>query len=339
MTVLLVTLGSVCALIAFGYLAGFLLYSGRLAHTLLTAIPPLAAPRVTALNGGESCSFTARDGLLLKGTYLHTPAPLRLGVVAYCHELTGDRWLAADYTEDLRQRGFDIFCFDFRNHGQSTQQPGYQPVPWLSEYDLADVQGALDYLCSRPDADPRGVGLIGVSKGAAAALYLAGHDRRIRAVVSDGAFSTDSLAVHYIRRWMQFYTVNAWLYRFLPNCVLRHLARSGRWLAGRRLNCRFVELEGALKRIEQPVLLIHGEHDSYVPVTIAAKLRRYLPKQTRLWIAPGARHNGAIQIAPEEYQRRLARFFLKHLATGRRGHSVASPMRQENQHDLATSTL
>ena len=66
--------------------------------------------------------------------------------MVFCHELGGDRWGAGGYAGELRNSGFDIFTFDFRNHGLSDSLPGYQPMPWLTEYEMADVQAAVDYV-------------------------------------------------------------------------------------------------------------------------------------------------------------------------------------------------
>ena len=58
--------------------------------------------------------------------------------------------------------------------------PGYDPLQWVTDYEVRDAEAALAYLKSRPDADPRGVGFFGISKGAGAGL----HRRQPRSVCS-----------------------------------------------------------------------------------------------------------------------------------------------------------
>ena len=82
-----------------------------------------------------------------------------MGVVVFCHEYLSDRWSASRYADYLRDLGFDLFSFDFRSHGESESDPPYSPLQWVTDHELADLDEALAYLSSRPDADPAGVAL------------------------------------------------------------------------------------------------------------------------------------------------------------------------------------
>lgn len=306
----------------------FLISAALLTLISLVYVPPMArgfvqtswlvAPKSHRLRGGEACRFRTRDGLELRGTYLRTAASPRMGVVVFCHELTSDRNSAGPYIEELRRRGFDVLTFDFRNHGASDELAGYEPLPWLTRYELADVQAAIDYACSRPDADPRGVGLMGVSRGGTAALAAAAVDDRVLAVATDGAFAFHTIQIHYIRRYMQIYTAWAHWFARLPDTLLKPLCVWSQWVIGYRRGCRFVPVESLVRRIRQPVLMIHGEDDPYIPLDTAVRLQAQLRGRSRLWVVPDARHNGSISTAPHAYQRHLVRFFLKHLSAGRR---------------------
>lgn len=316
-------------LLTFSVLACLLLLAAVLiALGVLVYAPPLArgfvqtswlvAPASPPIRGGQTCAFHTADGLTLQGLYLPTTADARMGVVIFCHELTSDRNSAAPYVDDLLRRGFDVFTFDFRNHGSSDRQPGYEPLPWLTQFELADVRAAIDYVCGRPDADPRGVGLLGISRGGTAALAAAAVDSRVIAVATDGAFTFHTIQLHYMRRYMQIYTAWASWFERLPNRLLKPLCAWSQWVIGRKRGCRFVAVEALARKIRQPVLMIHGQDDPYIPLATAERLRAQLGKRTRLWAVPEARHNTSIHTAPAEYRQRLARFFLKHLAQGRR---------------------
>jgi fermentation-respiration switch protein FrsA (DUF1100 family) len=54
--------------------------------------------------------------------------------------------------------------------------------------------------------------------------------------------------------------------------------------------------------------MIHGEKDSYVVPDIARQLFRLAGEPKEFWMAPGAKHNGAILAAPQEYAQRLETF-------------------------------
>lgn len=312
----------VCTIL--GLLAVFALFSAftwvwfvPLIMRVFAEPPWLQASMFAAVDGAEECRFTTPDGLTLRGSYLPALAARRQGVIVYCHEFAGDRWGAVPYVKDLRRQGFDIFTFDFRNHGASGRMPNYEPLHWLTQYELTDVLAAVDYVCSRPDADPNGIGLIGVSRGANAALCAAAIDGRVRAVVTDGAFPVGPMQRHYIRRFMSIYIRLPLLAEKLPDICLVSYCEWAKFLLGLRRGCRFINVEQVARRVQCPVFMIHGKRDGYIPLEVAKDLRTRLAGRSKMWIVPGVKHNGAILVASEEYRRRIWRFFQKNLAGGR----------------------
>jgi pimeloyl-ACP methyl ester carboxylesterase len=238
-------------------------------------------------------------------------------MIVFCHELTSDRWSVMRYASDLLERGFDVFAFDFRNHGSSQRQPGYEPMPWVTQFELADVRAAISYLASRGDADPRGVGLLGISRGGTAALCAAAEDPRIACVVTDGAFPLEEMQLHYMRRYMQIYLYFSRLLSRLPDHTLGTFCRWARFIVGWRRGCKFLHVTQMTRRLRKPVLMIHGERDTYIPIEVVHELRTSLGRKPRLWVVPGAKHNRSIDVATHLYRRRIARFFQAHLAANR----------------------
>ena len=157
--------------------------------------------RVARIEGGDDVRFRTGDGFELVGTYLKARTPRRSGVMVFCHEYLSDRWGALPYVDHLRDLGFDLFSFDFRNHGESQVDPAYHPLQWVTDRELTDLEAALAYLRTRTDADPAGVGLFGVSRGGGTALCVAGRDPKVWGVVTDGAFPTRGTMLPYILRW------------------------------------------------------------------------------------------------------------------------------------------
>jgi hypothetical protein len=148
---------------------------------LIGQVPLLVPEPSKPLTGGEECEFRTADGLTLRGTYLRHRGDRRQGVILFGHELKGDRWNAVPYVTELLDAGFDVLTFDFRNHGASDVDPQYKPRPWITEFDATDVRAAVDYLASRPDADPRGIGILGISRAGGATLCAVGGDPRVGA--------------------------------------------------------------------------------------------------------------------------------------------------------------
>ena len=147
---------------------------------------------------------------------------------------------------------------------------------------------------------------MGVSKGASAALCAAAEDSRVLAVVTDGAFPLDAMQMHYFRRYMEIYIAFPQL---VPNWCLVSFCEWAKLLVGLRRGCRFVDVEQSARNVRQPVLMIHGERDAYIPMEVVHALRGCLAGRSRLWKVPGAKHNRAVHVAASEYRRRVARFF------------------------------
>jgi fermentation-respiration switch protein FrsA (DUF1100 family) len=209
----------------------------------------------------------------------------------------------------------DVFAFESRNQGESDPQPGYEPLQWVTAYEVRDVQAALAYLKGRPDADPRGVGFFGISKGAGAGLLAACQDPYIRCCVSDGGFGTYTTLVPYMRHWFRIYNnqytlqgiLPSWYYGLIGLVALRRIERER--------SCRFPHLEAALPNLApRPLLMIHGGADTYIKPAMAQALFRHARAPKEFWMVEGAKHNQALQTAGEEYRRRVLAFFEQHLA-------------------------
>lgn len=297
--------------------------------------------RVPPDPGGEDVRFKSVDGLELVGTYLPARTDARVGVMVFCHEYLGDRWSFRPYVGDLRDLGFDIFTFDFRNHGESATDPSYQPLQWVTDHEVRDLAGALAYLRTRPDRDPAGVGLFGVSRGGGAALCVAAGDPGVWGVLTDGAFATRGTMWAYMHRWAEIYIHTRSLWRRVPavffNTLIDVVGYFGRWRSQWRLSCRFPDVEKAVARIApRPWLMIHGEKDAYIGPEIAQRLFAEAGEPKQLWLVPGAKHNRCREVEPEAYRERVLRFVSQYAprrAEAAEAASSASPVTA----DTATS--
>jgi hypothetical protein len=76
--------------------------------------------------------------------------------------------------------------------------------------------------------------------------------------------------------------------------------------------------------------MIHGGADTYIKPEMAQALFDRARQPKELWIVAGAKHNQAIQVAGDDYHRRICDFFEKHLSAadpesnGRAGDSRAA---------------
>jgi pimeloyl-ACP methyl ester carboxylesterase len=292
---------------------------------LIGQVPLLVPEPSRPLPGGEECEFRTGDGLTLRGTYLAHRNGERQGVILFGHELKGDRWNAVPFVTELLEAGFDVLTFDFRNHGTSDVDPQYVPRPWITTFDAADVRAAVNYLASRPDADPRGIGILAISRAGGATLAAVGGDPRVRCIFTDGAYPSHTTHLIYIRRYVEIYVPAGWhwLCRSLPDWFYSAFLERARRRWGRRHNYPFVHLEKEAARITQPTLMIHGGADTMIPAEAARALQQSIAGPSKLWVVSEAKHNEAINTEPDAYRRRLLKFFRLHLAPRRRERALS----------------
>jgi pimeloyl-ACP methyl ester carboxylesterase len=276
--------------------------------------PIFIIPRGQPVDGAEEVRLRTADGLTLCGCYLKTPAP-RKGVILFGLEFGSNRWACVAYTEHLVAAGYDVFSYEPRNQGDSDSQPGYDPLQWVTDYEVRDAEAALKYLKSRPDMDPRGVGFFGMSKGAAALLEAAARDEYVRCFVTDGVFATYTTVVPYMRLWFRIYNFHYVRQALIPGWYYGLVGLRALWRVERQRRCHFTHLEHALPALAgRPLLMIHGGGDTYIKPDMAQELFGHARPPKEFWLVPGAKHNQAFHLAGDEYRRRVLDFFNQHLA-------------------------
>lgn len=254
--------------------------------------------------------FPTTNGLRLHGGVYFPADGHPRGVVVFCPETEAVSQTAMNYTPALLEAGFAVFSFDFRNEGGSDVLPTYKSMHWLTEYELEDVQAALDFVQSQPQFEGLPIGLFGVSRGGAAALAAAATRPEVRFVLAQGPFTTHQLALYYTVKWLGS-AVGKWR-RLIPEWHLRATL----WLTFRlseiRNGCRFVRLEALLPRLKNcHVLIISGGRDSYVPQEIARRICELAghSQEESHWVVRHAKHNLERQESPVEFDARVAQFF------------------------------
>lgn len=162
--------------------------------------------------------------------------------------------------------------------------------------EVRDVAGALAFVQAQSEVAPDRVGVLGFSVGGATAILSAAQLDDIRAVVSEGNFYNLG---HDIANTGGY---NSFLADFYYQVILFFF----RFYSG--LDARLVSPVDAIGHISpRPVFLVFGEHEAGSGRAHDQFAAAGEPKS--LWIVPGVGHGGYIQTWPEEYERRVIRFF------------------------------
>lgn len=127
------------------------------------------------------------DGATLHAWFLRAsdaPAGETRPAVLHCHGNAGNLADHLAFSQFLSHRGLHVLLFDYRGYGQSS------PDQRLTRHKLrVDSLAAFDWLSSRPDVDPRRIGVYGVSLGGGFALRVAAERPASACVCTLAAFS------------------------------------------------------------------------------------------------------------------------------------------------------
>jgi len=302
------------AILILSYLAKYL----RLAVNLFldTPLPVTANLDDYTPPEGEIVTFPSLEGRTLRGMFIDRPpgAPDR-GTVIFCHEFGSDMTSAGRYASALVEAGYTVFTFDFRGHGKSFTPARFEPRYWPSNYEVHDILAAIAFVNSRRDVNAGGVGILGISRGASAAVIAAALNAEVRCLVVDGVFSTDHRIDGLVKRWVRIFAkVN--LARADRSMTVHRIFRAlTMFYVELKCRCRFPSARRALMKLDTvPILFIHGGRDAYVPPEQTQALYDVKPGPKDIWICPGAKHNQAVAADPRTYHRNVTAFFNRHLS-------------------------
>ena len=299
-----------------GLLAGLLLaevlvqwHAVRVVLALIENSPLFRTESLPPDPDAESFSVVTIDGLTIRGfLHRHTETTPR-GLIVFCPEFTSNCRSAMMYCSALARAGFHVLSFDFRNHGDSDKQPGYEPLHWLTLYEIHDLNAVLDYVQQRPDLCELPLGLFGISRGGGAALYAAALRQEVALVAVEGAFGIETMMMAHARRWITIATPEK-IAELIPRWHVKWTVTLSRWGSQWRRKCRYAMLERVLPKLaDRPILVISGKRDTYVLTEVAEEICRLAKQPNALWSVPKAKHNLARSVNPEEYDRRLVEFF------------------------------
>jgi pimeloyl-ACP methyl ester carboxylesterase len=290
----------------------------------------------TALEKGElkwgntvetACTFES-DGLKLSGI-LHLPdgrkAGEKLPAFLVLHGFAGSK---DDSHAELQARmmeafGYAALRFDMRSCGTSEGAKGQ-----IRCFDqVADTKNAFNYLASLPEIDPKRIGVIGHSFGAAVAVYTAGIDERVACVVSScgwghgerkfrGQHPTPEAWAHFTklledgRRHREETGESMWVSRFDVVPIPEHLRKN---LSPRSLMEVPVETaqsmydfraEDVVANIApRPLLLFHMANDSVTPSEQSMRMFEKAGTNAELMMMSGTSH---FPLSPENAPRTKA---------------------------------
>lgn len=271
----------------------------------MAARNPEIAPWLDSIRSDGSLRdtfITAHDGVRLHALYVNAPQPTS-STALLLHGYTDDATMMLNIGHAYNARlGFNIFLPDFRAHGLSEGGDivgmGWADLPDLNEW-LRVVRDVY--------SDSARVVVHGVSMGGAAAINIAGqepkeHADMIRCYIDDCGYTSvwDEFASELDKQFG------------LPTFPLLHTA-SGLckiiygWSFGEAAPVESV------KNCRKPLLIIHGDADTYVPTEMGLRIYDNATCEKEIWLTKGVEHAKSYRNDPEAYTRRIDEFTRKHM--------------------------
>jgi len=258
---------------------------------------------------GEKIKFASKDGIPITGYFVYGKEN-KGETIIFCHEVGAGWGSWHKYAYFLPPAGYNVLTFDFRGHGNSGNKNGYSPNQWVTNFEMYDIAGAMDYLRTRSDVDMNKIGLIGISRGSGIGICAAKKTGLIKAIVADSCFATSETLNDYITKWVSIFLP----IKKIPLFLNRFLTGISLFCAQLILKERLPSIGKALRKMNDvPVFFIHGEKDNYISVHQAKRLYEMARSPKLFWVIPKARHNESVLIEPIEYKNKVTEFFKKYI--------------------------
>ena len=247
----------------------------------------------TALIPSEEIYIEARDKTKLRARFYKTDESAPIEIAMHGYRSLGVRDFSGGGLECL-SRGHNLLLIDSRAHGKSEGK-----VITFGILERYDVVAWADYLAKRYPKNK--IILAGISMGAASVLMASSLPlpKNVVGVVADCPYSAPCEIIRKVTRDMK-----------LPVFLIYPLLRLGGKLFG-RFDIEAASPVEAVKKSALPILLIHGEADSFVPFYMSEKIKD-AGVGIRLEAFPEANH-GLSYIKDCERYRRVTNEFIKEI--------------------------
>ena len=221
----------------------------------------------------ELLEMKSRDGLTLKARYYHVKDGAPLQIQCHGYKSTPVRDFSGGAGEAI-DRGHNLLLIYQRSHGLSEGKT--IAFGALEKYDVLDwIDLMLKKLGEKTE-----IILVGISMGAATAILTAALDipKNVKCVIADCPYSSAKGIIKKVAAEMGY-----------PSDIVYPFIKLGAKLYG-KFDIDEADAVKAIKNASLPILLIHGEADSFVPREMSTELKRAAGDRCRFESFPEASH-------------------------------------------------
>ncbi|WP_344057924.1 alpha/beta hydrolase [Microbacterium pumilum] len=261
-----------------------------LSLALAAVYPPHASSDASLPADATRVEMISADGERLAGWYL----PSHNGAAVVLRHGAGSTTAdVMQHARVLNDAGYGVLATDARGHGESGGQA--MDLGWYGEL---DTQAAVDLLADRRDVDAGRIGVVGLSMGAEEGIGAAGVDRRIRAVVAEGATGRTAadkawLADEYGVLGLVQGVLDAGTYGLVDLLTPADPPPT---------------LEASVHHSSPTAMLLIAAGDRPDEESVAVRLAALDPSRVQVWVVSGAGHVAALRTDPADWREHVIGF-------------------------------
>lgn len=238
----------------------------------------------------EEGSLKTTDGLSLSYWLINNPNCKDSGnAIIYLHGITDSKVSGLGYAKELSKFCRRIYLIDMRRHGDSEGE--YCTFGYYEKHDVITLLDKIEH-----DLRKTRIILLGASMGAAIAIQTASIDKRVNKIIAVAPFY-DLFSIALDRQVRKIGIKSKILLKF----VLRRAEHIAHFKAAE------VSPASDIRKINVPILIVHGENDRSVKREYPEKLKK-LNKNARLLIIPNAGHVDVLEKGGTAYLEKLVEF-------------------------------
>ncbi|MGD9233309.1 MAG: alpha/beta fold hydrolase [Desulfobacterales bacterium] len=245
--------------------------------------------------------FYNQQGEKLAGT-LHLPKrSAGCGVVfGHCFTCSRHTRIIRQICKELAEKDVLALRFDFSGNGQSEGE--FSASNYSKQ--INEMQTAAAVIAEK---GARRIGLAGHSMGAVIAVLTAAQTKTVKAVCALAARLSGLNATHFFsKKQLEELEVTG---RVSFNSRGRSLQLSTKFFT----DAKQYDLPEAVKSLQTPLMVIHGDADEIIPVQDAYLARTLNSENTELVIIPGGDHMFSAELHRTQISKLVVKWFKEHL--------------------------
>ena len=242
-----------------------------------------------------SLQITSESGLPILLDYTYDDAQTSHQVALFCHGYKGFKdWGAWNImAEAFANAGLFFVKFNFSHNGGTLEQP--IDFPDLEAFgnntytkELDDLESVLNWLTAEdfehaPQIDTTDITLVGHSRGGGIVLIKAEEDSRVTKVITLASVSD------YKARFPRGKDFEAWkkdgVMHVVNGRTKQKMPHYFSFFEDFKANYERLNIQKVAKRLEKPLLILHGTNDTSVKNYNAENLKNWNENATLRWIA------------------------------------------------------